>query len=280
VGARKGLVLGGGGITGIAWELGMIAGLADRGVDLSSADLVVGTSAGSAVGAQLLGGTAIGDLFAAQVADTAGESGWTMSAGAMARFLLAAAWPGDARSARAYLGRASLNAKTIPEDEFRRRFSSMPLGKAWPDQRLLITGVDAETGDPKVFDSDSGVELTDAVAASCAVPMVLPPMTVGGRRYIDGGSRSVTNADLAVGCDRVVVLAPVTFSIKPSQRINRQLRQLGPGVRTVVVSPDSAARKAIGSNPLSPVRRAAAARAGRDQAASVAEAVRAIWSAA
>jgi NTE family protein len=275
----RGLVLGGGGITGIAWELGMIAGLAEQGVDLSVADVVVGTSAGSAVGAQILSGTPIAELYAEQLADPAGESGWRMGAGALARFLFAAAWPGEGRRARAYLGRAALAAQTIPEQAFRERFVSMLHAKSWPDRKLLITAVDAQTGEPKVFDRDTGVELVDAVAASCAVPVVLPPMTVAGRRYVDGGTRSIANADLAVGCDRVVVLAPVNFALKPRLRISRQLRHLGAHVRSVVVSPDSAARKAIGSGVLDPARRAAAARAGRDQAKTAVDAIRSVWSA-
>jgi len=277
VGAQ-GLVLGGGGITGIAWELGMLAGLAEAGVDLSSADVVVGTSAGSAVGAQLLSGTPIADLYAAQLADATGERGWTMGAGALARFVVASALPGDGRRAGVYLGRRALAAKTISEGDFRAVFTAMLHGSTWPDRKLLITAVDAETGELKVFDRESGVELVDAVAASCAVPMVLPPITVAGRRYIDGGSRSVTNADLAAGCDRVVVLAPVSFAIRRAHRLGRQLRGLGDDVRSIVVSPDSAARKAIGSNVLSPARRAASAEAGREQAKRVADAVRAVWS--
>ena len=273
----KALVLGGGGITGIAWELGLIAGLADAGVELATADVVVGTSAGSAVGAQILSGTPIADLYARQLADAAGEAGWRMGAGVLLRFILAAAWPGDGRGGRAYLGRAALKTSTIPEAEFRRVFVTMLDDAPWPDQKLLLTAVDAETGEAKVFDRDSGAALADAVAASCAVPLVLPPMTVNGRRYVDGGVRSVTNADLAVGCDRVVVIAPVTFGIKRRQRIRHQLARLGADVRSVVVSPDAAARKAIGSNPLDPARRAAAARAGREQATGVVDAVRALW---
>lgn len=278
VAGKKGLVLGGGGITGIAWELGMIAGLADKGIDLTSADVVVGTSAGSAVAAQILSGATIGDLYAGQLADATGERGWRMGMGALARFILAAAWPGDERRGRAYLGHSALAARTIPESEFRDVFTSMLHDKNWPDRRLLLTAVDAETGVPMVFDRESGVELVDAVAASCAVPVVLPPMTVGGRRYIDGGARSIANADLAEGCDRVVVVAPVNFAFRPSLRINHQLRRLGPDVRSVVVTPDASARKAIGRNVLDPAKRAAAARAGRDQAGGVADAVRSIWS--
>jgi len=273
----RGLVLGGGGITGIAWELGLIAGLADAGVQLADADVVVGTSAGSAVAAQILSGRPLADLYARQLADATGERGWRMGAGALARFVLAAAWPGDGRRGRAYLGRRALAASTIPEAEFRQVFVSMLGAAPWPDRRLFITSVDAETGEAKIFDRDSGVELVDAVAASCAVPIVLPPMTVDGRRYVDGGVRSVTNADLATGCDRVVVIAPVTFGVKRRQRIRHQLTALGAGVRSVIVAPDAAARKAIGANVLDPARRADAARAGREQAARVVDSMRAVW---
>ena len=276
----KALVLGGGGITGIAWELGVVAGLAEYGLDLSAADVVVGTSAGSAVGAQLLSGSPVADLYAEQLRDPTGERASAMSFGALARFLIAGAWPGDGRRARAYLGHAALKAHTISEAEFRLVFASTLRASAWPDRRLLITAVDAESGEPKVFDRDSGVELVDAVAASCAVPMVFPPMTVAGRRYVDGGVRSVANADLAVGCDRVVVLAPVDFALKRGARISRQLQRLGDGVRTVVVSPDSAARKAIGTSVLSPANRAAAARAGREQGAAVVDSISSVWSSA
>jgi len=273
----RGLVLGGGGITGIAWELGIVAGLAEHGVDLTTADVVVGTSAGSAVGAQLLSGARIEDLYAAQLADATGERVWRMGVPALARFMIAAAWPGDGRRGRAYLGRRALAARTIPESEFRAVFSSMLPGAGWPDRKLLITAVDAVSGEPRVFDRDSGVELADAVAASCAVPIVLPPITVAGRRYVDGGVRSIANADLAAGCDSVVVLAPVDFAFRPSLRINRQLRRLGEHVRSIVVTPDAAARKTIGSNVLDPAKRGPAAKAGRDQAATIVDVVRDVW---
>ncbi len=273
----KGLVLGGGGITGIAWELGMIAGLAERGVDLANADVVVGTSAGSAVGAQVLSGAALEDLYAAQLRDPTGDAGWRMGVSPIARFLVAAAWPGDERRGRRWLGRRALRARTIAEGEFRALFVSMLGDAPWPDRRLLVTAVDAESGELRIFERGSGVGLVDAVAASCAVPLVLPPMTVGGRRYMDGGARSIANADLVAGCDRVVVIAPVVFGVKRRQRIRHQLAALGPGVRSIVLSPDSFARRAIGSNPLHPARRPAAARAGREQAQTVLDAVRRLW---
>ena len=276
----RGLVLGGGGITGIAWEIGMIAGLAELGVDLTAADVVVGTSAGSAVGAQMLSGASIEDLYAKQLADPSVEVGWRMSAGTIARFVIAAAWPGDGQRGRAYLGRAALAATTAPEAEHRQIFEAMLPGYTWPDRRLIITAVDAQSGEPAAFDRDSGVELVDAVAASCAVPTVFPPTTINGRRYVDGGVRSLANADLATGCDRVVVIAPVAYGLKRSQRIKHQLRGLGTEVRSVTVTADANARRAFGRNVLDPARRAPAARAGKAQAKTVVDAVRAVWTAA
>jgi NTE family protein len=202
-----------------------------------------------------------------------------MGAGALARFVIASAWPGGGGRGRAYLGRAALGAKTNPESDSRAAFVRLVPRDSWPERRLLVTAVDAETGEPRFFDRDSGVELRDAVAASCAVPIVWPPITIQGHRYIDGGVRSIANADLASGCDRVIVVAPVTFALRRSGRISAQLASLGHDVRSLVVSPDAEARAAIGRNVLDPAQRAASARAGRRQAAIVAPAVEAVWSA-
>ncbi len=276
--SRRALVLGGGGVTGIAWETGLLAGLAEAGIDLSSADVIVGTSAGSVVGAQISSGAKLNDLYLAQLADPTGEIAARMGPTTTLRFVAAMAWPGDEQRARARLGRAALKARTVPEAERRAAISTRLPSASWPERRLLITAVDAETGELRVFDREGGVPLPDAVAASCAVPLVWPPITIGGRRYIDGGVRSVANADLAGGCDRVVVLAPVTFALRRSARIASQLASLGAGVRSVVVSPDSQARQAIGGNVLDPAHRVAAARAGHAQSAGVAESIAAIWS--
>lgn len=270
-------MLGGGGVTGIAWEIGLIAGLADSGVQLTQADLVVGTSAGSVVGVQILSGAPLEELYSGQLADASSEIGARMSLGALARFVLAGVWPRDETRARAALGRAALRARTVAESERKRVIESRLKLKTWPQQRLLIVAVDAESGASRVFDSSSGISLVDAVASSCAVPLVWPPMTVDGHRYMDGGVRSIANADLAAGCERVVVLAPVTAAVRRSGRISTQLAGLGADVRSIVVSPDAAARRAIGRNVLDPAHRAAAARAGRHQAELAASVVKSVW---
>ncbi|MEU4693815.1 patatin-like phospholipase family protein [Actinoplanes sp. NPDC023714] len=273
----RALVLGGGGVTGVAWEIGLLYGLTEHGVDLTDAGLFVGTSAGSSVASQVLSGVPLKELFAAQLAGPGSEVAARMSLGSILRFAVAGLWPGDPERGRAWLGRQALRARTMPEAERRAVIAARIGGGAWPATRLLITAVEAETGRVRIFDASSGVSLVDAVAASCAVPLTWPPVTIGGVRHIDGGVRSVANADLAAGNDRVVVLAPVTASPRPSGRPSAQVAALGPEVRSAVVSPDAAARSAIGRNPLDPARRRPAAEAGRRQAAAEAERLRAVW---
>lgn len=275
--SRKALVLAGGGITGIGWELGILAGLAEHGVDLSDADLVVGTSAGSVVGAQLTSGVPVEELYAEQLKDPAGELAAKLGPAFLFRFLLANLLPGGDQRARARVGKLALAARTVSESDRRTVIEERLPAHEWPAQALLIPAVDAATGEVAVFDRDSGVPLVDAVAASCAVPMVWPPVTIAGVRYMDGGVRSNANADLATGCGRVVVLAPTTAAVRRSGRISAQLAELGPKVHSAVISPSDEAGEAMGRNVLDPAFRAAAARAGRAQAAAIRDRVAVVW---
>jgi NTE family protein len=186
-------------------------------------------------------------------------------------------WPGDPAKGRAWLGRQALKAKTMPEAE-RRAVIAQRIGRdEWPATPLLVTAVEAATGAFRTFDLQSGVSLIDAIAASCAVPMVWPPATVNGIRYIDGGARSVANVDLAAGCDRVVAIVPITGSARPSGRPAKQAAALG--VPHTVVAPSDAALGKMGRNPLDPAFRAAAAEAGRRQAAEHVKIIRDVWNA-
>jgi NTE family protein len=275
--AGRALVLGGGGVTGVAWELGVLAGLADAGVDLAGADLVIGTSAGSVVAAQLTAGIELEKLYAAQLADAGDEIAARISATTMLKWALAFIGRRDAQRGRARLGRMALAARTVPEAQRRAVIEARLPVHEWPQRRLLITSVDAESGEFTIFDRDAGVSLVDAVGASCAVPGVWPPVTIGGRRYIDGGVRSAANVDLANGCERVVVLAPTTAGAGPVPSVATQVAALS--AKVTVVSPDKQAKQAIGRNLLDPARRAPAARAGREQAATVASAIAEVWSA-
>jgi NTE family protein len=277
---RRALVLGGGGITGIAWEIGVLAGLAEAGVDLTGADLLVGTSAGSVVGAQLTSGADLEALFARQLEPPTGEQAARMTRSALLRYGLAALRSRrDDVGFRRRIGALALAAEraglTATEQERLDVIGSRLVSREWPDRDLRITAVDAQSGEFRVLDRTSGVPLLQAVAASCAVPGVYPPVTIDGRRYVDGGMRSAANADLAEGHDRVVVLAPIPRGMGPLASVDAQVT--GMVARVAVVSPDDASRRAIGRNVLDPAARAGSARAGRAQTADVAAEVTEVW---
>src|SRR6476660_5222577 len=112
---------------------GLLAGLAEAGTDLVSADLVVGTSAGSVVGAQILSGVSVEELYAGQLKDPKGELAARMGVGALFAFVLNGVWPGDARVGRARLGRAAMKARTLPEADRRSIIESRLPAKSWPE---------------------------------------------------------------------------------------------------------------------------------------------------
>ncbi|MEU3644182.1 patatin-like phospholipase family protein [Lentzea sp. NPDC034063] len=272
---KRALVLGGGGVTGIAWETGIVHGLAEQGVDLTDADLFVGTSAGSVVAAELAGGGALADLYAGQLLPPDGEIPARLTSWMVVRYALSYVMPGTPARKRARLGRAALKASTPSEESRLAVFDSRLSTKDWPERALKVTAVDTADGKFVAFDRDSGVPLVSAVASSCAVPLVWPPVSINGSRYMDGGMRSVANVDLAAGYERVVVIAPITRAASAAATPAAQAAKLG--VPSIVVSPDSAALAAIGSNLLDPAKRKPAAEAGYAQAASIVDAVRDVW---
>ena len=273
---RTALVLGGGGITGVAWELGLLKGLADAGVDLTTADLVVGTSAGSVVGAQVTTGRSIDELYAGQLEPPDREIGATLSRFTMLRLLPPLLIPGSGRRKRSRIGAMSMRAHP-PGGEERIEVIRSRIGvEAWGERDLKVTAVEAETGRFVVFDKDSGVDIVHAVAASCAVPLVWPAVTIDGKHYVDGGMRSTANVDLAAGADTVVVIAPLPQAFSKATSIRAQLERTG-AARTAVVTPDQQALADIGKNVLDPAKRADAARAGLRQSASVLDKVRVAW---
>jgi NTE family protein len=273
----RALVLGGGGITGIAWEWGIMAGLAAAGVKLGEADLVVGTSAGSVVGAQVANGLDPRARYEAQLAPPDGELAATLGPGLMFRFALAMVGPQAPQRIRQRIGRLARRSTTPEAERIAVIESRLPV-KDWPEsRRLLITAVDTETGGFRAFDRTAGVPLVTAVAASCAVPGVWPPVTIDGRRYMDGGVRSGINADLAAGYDQIVVLAPIPRGLGPMPGAAAEVEVLRRDSKVALVTPGVEALKAIGRNVLDPARRAPSARAGLAQAESVVDAVREVW---
>lgn len=276
---RTALVLGGGGITGIAWELGILKGLAASGLDLSTADLVVGTSAGSVVGAQITGGRSLDDLYETQLPRADSEIGAELSRLTMLRLVPPMLFPGTQERKLARVGRMALRAHP-PGGKKRIDVIRARIGiEEWPDRDLKVTAVEAESGRFVAFDCNSGVDIVHAVAASCAVPLVWPAVTIDGLHYYDGGIRSTANVDLARGADAVVVIAPLPQAFSKATSIRAQLGATG-ATRTAVITPDPEALVQIGKNVLDPSKRADAARTGLRQAASVVEKVRRAWAVA
>ncbi len=273
---RTALVLGGGGITGIAWELGILAGLAEAGVDLTDADVVIGTSAGSVVGAQVTSGVALADLYDGQLEPPDAELGGRLSRIAALKLVPPYLLPGTGRDKLARVGRvarASHEPGSIDREGVIR--ARLPV-HGWPERDLRVTAVDTESGDFVVFTRDSDVDLVAAVAASCAVPTVWPPVEIAGRTYMDGGMRSTANVDVALGAERVVVLAPLPRALSRSTSIRAQLAEVG-SREWSVVTPDPDALDAFGKNLLDPAKRRVAAEAGLRQSEGLIEEMRHVW---
>ncbi|MEI7056931.1 patatin-like phospholipase family protein [Nocardioides sp. CCNWLW239] len=289
----RALVLGGGGSTGNAWLIGVIAGLSDGGLAATEADLVIGTSAGATAAAQIAGASP-GDLLAATL-DTppsprrndpgpppgAGKASWTDHLERTNAIIAASA---DLADMRRRSGANALELATEAGESARARWretvaSRLPSPR-WPAHAVHLTAVDAETGDPVVFDRDSGVDLIDAVAASCAGG---PAYRIGSRSYIDGGyRRSSENADLAGGYGRVLVLSPLggrtrhpaSWRSDLATQVD-ELRRGGSRVETIL--PDADSLTAFGDNMMSPATRAPAARAGHDQGRRLAGLLADLW---
>lgn len=276
------LVLAGGGVAGIAWELGVLRGIADADRALAerviAADLVVGTSAGSSVAAQITSGVPLDELYAAQLRPETAEIEVDVDTEKLfAEYGAVLGGVSDPQEARRRLGALALAAKTVePAVRLGAIDARLPV-KEWPGRDVRLPAVDAETGEVAIFTRRSGVSLRDAVAASCAVPGIWPPVAIGDRRYVDGGVRSMTNADLAAGAERVLVIQPVLEGTpQPWGSLDDEIAALAPA-RVHVVSADQASVDAFGANALSPATRAPSAEAGRAVGRAHADAVAALW---
>ena len=266
-------------MAGIAWELGVLDALANVGVDLRSADRIIGTSAGAAVGAQLRTGESIESLCARQLvpANQSAELQVDSSLDVLIE-QFAACFDGapDEIEVRRRLGGVALGAPTVEESARLAVIKSRLSSHEWSNHELLVTAVDAFTGEFKVFDRNSGVALVSAVAASCAVPGIWPPVTIGDSRFIDGGVRSGTNADLAVGCDVIVIVAPFAGGFGPTVEAEAAaLREQGAIVE--VIAADDGSTEAFGTNVLDPATRGPSLREGRRQGAIEVERIAKVW---
>jgi NTE family protein len=276
--ADTALVLGGGGLTAYAWQVGVLAGLADAGVDLSDADVCVGTSAGSLLAVELAAGAAPADLYAEQVARERAMLEVDFTLAMTARYLWAALGSRDPDTVVKRLGRLALSVRGVSEAEVLEKIRPQLPVQQWPERPVRLIAVDALTGEPTGFGADSGVELVLAMAASCALPPLFPPITIGKGRWMDGGVRSTTNADLAHDCRRVVVLAPIPKGPGACPSTSGQVATLvAAGTRATLLTPDRPARRAFGRNPLDASRIPAAAQAGHRQGTTHAEQIHTVW---
>jgi NTE family protein len=291
---ERALVLGGGGSTGNAWLIGVIAGLFDAGLDVATADLTIGTSAGSTAAAQIAGATPTELLAAVLAAAPQQRTGPVGSdrgrvpilrvADHMERISKIIASAEDAADMRRRMGAAALEMHAASDGsrqtQWRATVAERLPSQLWPERTVLITAVDAHTGEPVVFDRHSGVDLVDAVAASCASGI---PYRIGDSRYIDGGYRSnAENADLAAGYARVLVLSPfggrtltpVDWGMHLATQVD-ELRARGSRVETIF--PDSNSEHMFGANAMDLSLRPPAARAGYDQGRALAEQLTEFW---
>jgi len=258
------VVLGAGGLTAIAWLHGVLDALPPV---LDGADRVIGSSAGALLAARLLGGGTPEGLSAHQ----AELAGVRLGAPVVARLLAAQVWP-SRRHALIWLGRAARRPVALTEDAFVDLIGRAVGTSAWPAS-LVVVAVDAESGRPAYFTARSGVDLNRAVAASCAMPGVFPPVTIEDRTFLDGGLRSPANADLASGCDRVLVLAPSGASARVVRRPGHQVERLrAEGAEVVLVQGPRPRLDAMAAEALP-----AARERGHAQGDQAVDAVRELW---
>jgi len=284
----RALVLSCGGPVGVAWQSGLLAGFARGGVDLGVADYILGTSAGAVVGARLAAGVPAAELAEPFVEASPAQALRPFRASTAISAQMAAlreetqTGQRNPATVRRELGALALAAPTMPEAEFLTLIAEALPGvshSGWPSERFACAGVDAGDGAFQLWDAASGVDLLPAVAASCAAPCVFPPVAIDGRRYMDGGARSLANADLAAGHDLIVVVF-VESPARPAwaqARLAEDVQMLQESGSTVVtITPEDAAAEAV-ADLMDLARQPPAARAGLDQGLAQAEILKAIW---
>ena len=260
------VVLAGGGLTGIAWEIGVLRGLRENGRDIvRGADLVVGTSAGSVVGTQLLQGRDLDDMFAHQMRPDDNEISPRIDLEVMMRVYSHMRGGGtETDEQRREIGAIALAAETVDWPTRRRVIEGRVGTDEWPEGPLVLTTIDALTGEFRTWTRNDRVGLIDAVASSCAVAGVWPCVPIGGRTYYDGGFRNSANASLATGHDEIWVLTPMSGEASPAVFAEVEvLRSTGAIVHHI--RSDEEAATAMGPNSLDPRVRGAAAEHGLRQ---------------
>ena len=281
----RALVLGGGGVAGIAWATGIAAGLARSGADIGA-----GRRHRRHVGR--LGRRRAACLrrrYRDHAGAAAGAAGRTRASSCgrtrsgrrtRSNRQLMDKVGGYLRAARKRIGAHALRSETPPLAERRAIVAARLPQSDWPARALRVVAVDTATGDHAVFDRGSGVDFIDAIAASCAVPGTWPAVPINGRAWMDGGIRSLSNADLAAPAHCVLVIAPLGYAEgnPVSGHLRAEVRALEEGgARVAVIVPDARSIDAMTDNVLDPARCAPSAEAGIAQALRIAPEIVSFW---
>lgn len=282
---RRALVLGAGGIAAYAWQIGLISGIVEAGLDVpKSADLFVGTSAGARVAAQLAGRAPLERLFQAQLAPpnaAAAPAPRVDFARVRTEVIRARQAGGSPAEILKRIGAIALATQPSRSTARRDFVASQLPSSSWPAQPTLIATVDTETGARTAFDSAAGISLLDAVLASGAVAGIYPPIEFRGHHFMDGGFYAIANADLAIGCDRVLV-STLRAGNPPLALVSLEstvARLQAAGARVEVIFPDDATEAAFASTSgmFDPAVAAPAATAARQQGRAAAERIAEFW---
>jgi NTE family protein len=285
----RAIVLGGGGPVGRAWEAGLVSGLAAKGLALRSADLILGTSAGAIVGAQLALGLDL--ALAPPLPGQAAPAVTPVSPSGMGELFKAIAQASRAAAPEAFrqkIGQFALMATTPSEEQSMRRIDILAKHE-WP-ANFRATAVNVRTGESIVWHRGSKVPLDRAVASSCALPGVWPPITIDSERYMDGGIRSMLNADLVPNHAAVIVVSCFALALPEgvnnddqeilNTRLNAEiigLRESGARVDVITPSAEFLELTQRGARMLDPSLIPSAFQIGLRQAAEDANRLDPIW---
>jgi NTE family protein len=295
-GKRRGIAFGGGGEWFVAWTLSFLSAARRQGVDLSTADITVGTSAGSIVGAFLTSGrlwrgateldflASHPTLLARMVKTSAGSPSQRR-----ATELLAGATSTE-QAAVVEIGRAAMASRNPPVEGYEHSLRLMLGHEQWPSEAHRVTAVDCYTGERVVVNHESGVQIATACAASSSLPGVNGPVWIGDRLCMDGGiGTSSTHSDLLGGMERAVIFSMMSLTADQAKGLDGSFgfaERLHPGTarreadaltaagtRTLLV----AANPSPGIDFMDPDQLASAIADGAARATSMIEDLAAVW---
>lgn len=277
-----GLVLGGGGVVGIAWELGVLDALMqEQALSPTEAETLVGTSAGSVVSTQLAGGRSIDDLVAEQLAPPAGSTGGGAAAPDMNAVMQIFGGMMTAtemtRELALTTGKLALEAPTGSQESWIGWFERMVGVDDWPEADLRVVAMSCTKGERRVWTKADGADLHRAIASSCSVPGLFPPVTIDGDRYTDGGAWSPSNADILAGegLDAVLFIGPIGGFLAGRPQVDAELETLASkGARTDSLLPGPAFEE-LRLKLMDPAFRQQGLEVGRQDGAAAAARVRA-----